>query len=284
MLRTKHEKMSVQFITLITFFLCCGLTAYFILAPAYSAQSPQRPYFIIDGYQTPGTVFRIVYREPSAIFQRQSGTIISIALWRGRFYFCSLNDNRIFQITGKQERMVYKHNTYIRDIALDSGGNLYFSEAYGGERDGRIYRLTPTVNNLGSKQQFYISKKDQPINILLKTVDGFYGGDFTFDLQDNLYLTSGNRPPAFIYKIDKTKGGKYGAPKKIYKETKGAIKGVAIDPGNPNSAYYADWKQTIYRLDIKSQRRSVEFTQKVTESKTPRLSDVAFDMSIRGKK
>ena len=159
-------------------------------------------------------------------------------------------------------------------------GNLYFSVANGGEGDGRIYQLIPSVDLVGDAT--FSLRSNQPFyTVLLKTVDGFWAGDFTFDTQDNLYLCNGNRIPDFIYKVTREGSSKYGSPNSVYKSTQEAIKGIAIDPSNPNFAYYANWGRILYRLDMGNLRRSVEFSGNVAGSHNPRLSDVAFDIRIR---
>ena len=291
MLRIKHKNISMQFITLAVLCLCCGLMMYLSLPPAYAAQPPQQPYYVVDAYQTPGVVYRIESRrrKPDVFIRRCLGTIYSIALWEEQLYFCSANDRRIyFKKLNEPERVVFTHNTYIRDIAVDPSGYLYFSVASGAGGDGRIYQLTPPVNNLGPKDRFSISStsRNRPVQVHLKTVNGFWAGDFTFDEQGNLYLSTGNRSPAFIYKVPKEKGGQYGSPRRLYRDTKGAIKGIAIDPSNPDFIYYADWKQAIYKLNLRDLGRRVAFSGsfsvsgKAAKSRSQHLSDIAFD--IRG--
>ena len=198
---------------------------------------------------------------------------------------------RIHQRMGQRERVVFEHTSIVRDIAVDSSGNLYFTEASGAKGDGRIYQLTPSVNNLGPKGRFSISSTSRkgPIQVRLSTVDKFWEGDFTFDSQGKLYLCSGNHIPAFIYRVPKDPNGVYGRPQRVYKDSRGAIKGIAIepnvkDPNNPDFIYYADWGRSIFRLRIDNLRRSVAFSGsfsvsgKVAKSRNPHLSDIAFDI------
>jgi hypothetical protein len=279
MLRTKHDNISIKFVALLTFCLCCGLTMYLYLAPAYAVPPPRQNFYVVDAYPTPGKVYRIQDRKPGIFFIRDSGNISSIALCEGHLFFCSNNNSRIYQKMERQERVVFEHNTYIRDIAVDSAGNMYFSVANDARGNGTIYRLTPPVNNLGS-QRFSLQSTEPFYTINLNNVDGFWAGNFIFDVRDNLYLSSGHTP-TFIYKVQKEGNNQYGSPQKIYEDTKGSIKGIAIDPDAPNFAYYTDWKQTIYKLDITNSKRSVEFSGNIAVSRSPRLSDIAFDVRIR---
>jgi len=284
MLRTIRDNNSIHYIVLIALCLCSSLMLCLFLPPAHAAKRREQPYCVVDSYKTPGAAYRIVNREPHVFFERRLGSISSIALYNGRLYFCSINDKRIYLREGQQERVVFEHGTYVRDISVDLNGNLYFSQASGANGDGKIYKLSPPVDELGSKQQFSISKEERPIWIYLKTVDGFWSGDFTFDSQGNLYLSTGNRIPGFIYKVQREENGKYGFPRKSYQDTKGVIKGIAIDPSNLHFVYYVDWDRTIYKLDISNLRRSVEFSGNISRSRDPHLSDVAFDVGIRRKK
>lgn len=303
MLRTKYKNISVIFTSLGVLCLWLCLILSLRLAPTHaqpqrqSASAPrQPPYYAVDSFQKPGMVYRIVNGKPSIFFRRRSGSISSIALWGGQLYFCSANDRKIYQRMGQRERVVFEHTSTVRDVAVDPvdpNGNLYFSEASGAGGDGRIYKLTPSVNNLGPKDRFSISSESRkdPVQVRLSTVDGFWAGDFTFDAQGNLYLSSGNRIPAFIYKVPRHEGGRYGSPQMKYRNTRGAIKGIAIepnvrDPNNPDFICYADWGRSIFRLRIDNLRRSVAFSGSfsvsgnVAKSRNPHLSDVAFDIRL----
>ena len=286
MLRIKHKNISMQFVTLVVLCMCFSLVMSILLTSTRAAQPPQQPYYVVDAYQTPGVVFRIVNREPDAddFFGRRSGNISSIALCNGQLYFCSANDRRIYQTIEERERVVFEHTSYVRDIAVDPNGNFYFSAASGAGSDGAIYELRPRANELGSTQRFSISRR-RPIRVYLNTVDGFWAGDFTFDAQSNLYISSGNHIPAFIYRLPRDPNGVYGRPQRVYKDNRGAIKGIAMGPSiRPNMPqdfiYYADWRQTIYKLNIRDSRRSREFSfsEENAQSGNRHLSDIAFDI------
>lgn len=281
MLRIKHKDIFMQFIALVVLCLFAGLTMSLWLNPACAAPPPQQPYYVVDAYQTPCVVYRIVNSKPSIFFRRRSGNISSIALWRGQLYFCSANARRIFVKRHREsERVVFTHNTYVRDVAVDPNGNLYFSEASGARGDGRIYKLRPRVNELRPDRRFSISSDSQSrsVQVRLSTVDGFWAGDFTFDARGDLYLSTGNRTPAFIYRLPRDPNGVHARPQKVYRDTKGAIKGLAIDPRNSDFIYYADWGRIVYGLNIRSFRRNVTFSGNVAKSRIPHLSDVALDI------
>ncbi len=152
------------------------------------------------------------------------------------------------------EEVVYTHTTYIRDIAFafDSNGELglYFSEATGAGGDGKIYRIED-----GYATPYY--------DVKLADVDGSWAGDFAFDAESNLYLSSGNRVPARIYKVDD------GTVEGIYKDDKEPIKGLVCEDG---VLYYANWRTKIYRLDPDTGERTVVYSNPEREW----LSDVGF--------
>jgi len=281
MLRIKHKNISMQFVTLVVLCMCFGLVMSLLLTSTHAAQPPPQPYYAVDAYQTPGVVYRIESRrrKPDVFFRRRLGTIYSIALWEEQLYFCSANDRRIYlKKPNEPERIVFTHNTYIRDIAVDSSGNLYFTEASGAKGDGRIYKLSPGVNEPRPK-----GFSPRPLyTVELKTVDKFWAGDFTFDAQGKLYLSSGNHIPAFIYRVTRNPNGVYGRPQRVYTDSRGAIKGIAMPNIQSNTRqdfiYYADWKQTIYKLNIDNSRRSRAFSGSLARSRNQHLSDIAFDL------
>ena len=176
MFRTKNENISMKYIVVLTLCLCYGLAMSLLITAAYAARRPQQPYYVVDVYQTPGKVFRIIHGQPSVFFQRLSGNISSIALYNRELFFCSTKDNRIYQKMGSEERVVFEHNTFIRDITVDPNGNLYFSEAKDAKGNGTIYRLTPSVNQIGDGT-FYLQSNQPFYTVNLEEVDGFWAGD-----------------------------------------------------------------------------------------------------------
>jgi WD40 repeat protein len=106
----------------------------------------------------------------------------------GVIFFCNANEPRIYKIENGHEQLVYTHVTYVRCVAFDSRGTLYFSEATGAGGDGTIYRF-----NSSTAVPFY--------SVRLADIDGYWAGDFAFDRQGTLWLSSGNRRPANLYKV-----------------------------------------------------------------------------------
>jgi len=211
--------------------------------------------YYTDARESPGSVYKYVSGEPVAIFySRSRGFLHSILLhWSGsedKMYFVDANEypGRIYMAVhtarGWYVQVVYEHHTYIRDLAWGPGtvvGNvsypdLYFSEATGAGGNGKIYRLT----NRGAELYYEVRLED---------VDGFWAGHFTF-AGDILYLSSGNRVPASIYRVQGDK---------VYKVYTGnsPICGIHYVPGptigkvhHPGFLYFADFRQRIYRVDL----------------------------------
>jgi hypothetical protein len=152
------------------------------------------------------------------------------------------------------EEVVYTHTTYVRDLAFafDKAGNLglYFSEATGAGGNGKIYKIEDSTASL-----FY--------EVKLADVGGFWAGDFAFDDKNNLYLSSGNRVPASIYKV----GG--GVVQEIFKDKKEPISGFTY---KDDSLYYANWRTKIYQLDLSTGGRTAIYSN----SARSWLSDVGF--------
>jgi hypothetical protein len=225
------------------------------------------PIYYADGGESLGSVY---YADTASapddiIYTRPSGRLYSFTFHPGipeKLYYANSNQNNIYMTaeTGSgwsAETTVFTHTTYVRDIAFAFDQNdeigLYFSEATGAGGDGKIYRL----DSGGSAVPFY--------TVRLSDVGGFWAGDFAFDYDGNLYLSSGNRVPASIYKV--TSGT--GAVTKIFDSKTGSIAGLVYRNGY---LYYADWRQNIYRLDLSSGTSTVYYTN---PSRTW-LSDVGF--------
>lgn len=225
------------------------------------------PIYYADGYQSRGSVYYAASSSApeSIIYTRPSGNLHSFTFHPGvteKLYFVNANQRNIYRIDElwsgwSAETIVYTHTTYVRDIAFafDQNGEigLYFSEATGAGGDGKIYRL----DDSGSAVPFY--------TVRLADVGGDWGGDFAFDYDGNLYLSSGNRARGSIYKV--TSGT--GAVTKIFDSKTGSIAGLVYRSG---SLYYADWRQNIYRLDLSSGTSTVYYTN---PSRTW-ISDVGF--------
>jgi len=264
MLGIKYKNIFMQFMARLTLFLCYGLIMFLWASATYA----QEPYYVVDASDRPGVIYQIENRRRNTFFERNLGSIYSVAAWGGEVYFCSANERNIYKKIGREERVIYRHRTYIRDIAFDREGNLYFSEASGARSNGAIYRL-------GRPGPEGFSDPPRRVYVIeLRNVDGSWAGHFTFDEAGNLYLSSGNTIPALIYRVPIDRNRRYGSPQRIYTDIRAPIAGIAMEPNNPDSIYYADWGQTIYELNLRYLKRRDAFSAPVG---TQYLSDIAFD-------
>jgi hypothetical protein len=138
----------------------------------------------------PGSIFQVRPDGTVAtLFQRAADSLTSFAQAPdGTVYFTNaLNGTALYKIDGVGESIVYQHSTYVRMVRVDSKGNVYFNESTGAGANGKIYKL---VN--GKAQLFY--------EVALSTVGGFWG-DFGFDAQDRLWLSSSNIIPSQLYLV-----------------------------------------------------------------------------------
>jgi hypothetical protein len=139
---------------------------------------------------------------------------------------------------------VYHHQFYVRDLAFDPAGRLYFSEAWGAGGDGMILRVTVEPHVV--VEPFYA--------VRLAQVHNYWAGDFTFDRSGTLYLSSGNHIGAHVYRVNDPGAGS--PPIAVHSEPGSSICGIALD--RDNRLHYSSWSTglgTIYRLDLATHER-----------------------------
>ncbi len=181
----------------------------------------------------------------SNYYARGEGGIHSLATAPdGTVYFSNANRFDLYKIVQGAEVLVYAHSTYLRDVAVDSQGKVYFSESTGAGGDGTIYRLD------GSQAVVFY-------RVRLSQVDGFWAGTFAFGYSDSLWLSSGNRSPASLYKVVQN------VPQRAYTAPDGSIFGFFFE--GKDSLLYADFGQRIYRLTIPEYQRSLVYSSPSAE-------------------
>jgi len=199
--------------------------------------------YFTDAHEQPGSIYKLLNGAETSVYTRVSGRLYHLAFAPdGTLYFSNANDYDLYALIGGNEVLVYTHDTWLRDVAFDSHGNLFFSEATGAGADGKIYRLVGGVATL-----FY--------TVELSDV-GYWGGDFTFNEHDTLYLSNGNLAGANLYKVVG------GVPQVVY-SAPGAECIAGLTFGNSGELYYASWNGgNIYKLDTSS----VPFTRTLVYS------------------
>ena len=175
----------------------------------------------------------------------------------GRLHYVSANENTIYMVRRilwfESSFPLLTHSTYIRDLAFDPGGSLYFSEASGAGGGGRIYRRDPGAAPVLWRE------------VPLAAVGGFWSGDFALDARGDLYITSGNRIPASLYRC------RDGAWTEVYAEADEPIKGLAFLA--TDLLAYANWRSEIYLLDLRDGHRELVYSNPARLW----LSDVALN-------
>lgn len=217
----------------------------------------------IDSKENPGAV-RVVNPDDGTvdkIFTRDLGKICALAMdGLGRIYFVDDSRMSIFEARPKlgSVEAIFTHKDYIRDLQLrsvDSAKRLYFSDATGPGGDGIIYYL----NETGKAAPYY------SVGYTMRQTDvaGYWDGSFTFDDDGNLYLASGDRKPASIYRI--TGAGPdcvTGSDSEIYTDQSGPVMGIQYV--SPNWIYYTDHGSKIYKLNLNTFKKEEVYSGNAT--------------------
>lgn len=212
--------------------------------------------YFTDSFQTTGSVYELIGSASTPIFTF-SGTLSGNRLYHsafdrrtGKLYVSNSNQFKLFAVNSATGAAgdVFTHTTYLRDVAFDPAGNLYFSEATGAGADGKIYRLNLTS---GTATVFY--------NVLRSSVGGFWAGDFTFAPDGHLYISTGNVIGGRVYRIDDPAAAS--APVSVYSIAAESVTGIAFD--RYGQFYYSNWDSTaghIYQLQLSTGTRTLIFS------------------------
>ncbi len=177
----------------------------------------------------------------------------------GNSYYLSANRYDIYKSDGNSETKIYTHTTYVRDIAIDKQGRIYFSESTGASRDGVIYALD------------LASKTASPyVTVSLQQVGGFWAGNFAFDPNGKLYISNGNQVPAAIYEFN-------GAVFSKRYDFQGSIQGFTF--ANTSTLYFTSNYNSVYKLE-----NFQTLTPIFTSSNNIRLTDIDKQVSNMNKK
>jgi hypothetical protein len=182
--------------------------------------------------------------NPPLLFSRRSalvGDLHALAVSRdGRQFYLCRNRFAIVRADKVGETTFFTHTTYVRDLALDDEDNVYFSEATGAGGDGKLYRVVPAAG---------AAKTDLVYTVRLADV-GYWAGNFAFGRTagggldtDALYLSSGNRVPASVYRVTR-KAGAWGKPEELFSAPT-PISGLVLT--GPREAYFVSGNR-VYRL------------------------------------
>jgi hypothetical protein len=219
------------------------------------ASVASRIYFT-NWFETTGSLYELIGSTSRPIFTF-SGTLAGRRLYHSAFdrrtnklYVSDSNQNSLFAVdsTTGVASAVFTHTTFLRDVAFDPTGNLYFSEATGAGADGKIYRLNLAA---GTATVFY--------NVLRSSVGGFWAGDFTFAPDGRLYISTGNVIGGRVYRIDDPAAGS--SPVSVYSIAAESVTGIAFDRNG--QFYYSNWDGTaahIFQLQLSTGTRQLLFS------------------------
>jgi hypothetical protein len=189
-----------------------------------------------------GRIYRLVGSQASEQHVRLpegNRSIFSVAQSpSGKLYFCDATESRIFEVRADREVVVYQHTGFVKHLAFDPAGRLYFSSVSGSGDDGLIYRLDGSVATLIQA-------------VKLAEVGGNWSGTFAFDRQGVLWLSSGSRPPASLYRVRDNR------PEKVFTAPGSGIMGFSFLADG--SIAYADNKHSVMRLTLPDLRLSRVF-------------------------
>ncbi len=238
----------------------------FPIGPIHVMPLSQFIYFAVAS-ENPGSIYmlNLSTRDVSVLYTRPSGQLSSFTFHPKipeKLYFANANDNKVFRVLWlrdhwTEEEVVWEHTTYVRDIAFGPEPTfgtpvpkprltLFFSEATGAG-GGKIY----------------YTRNNRPV--LYYRVNVTWAGNFAFDEDGNLYLSSGNTVPASIYKVV---GGTLHT---VYSHNE-SIKGFVVRGGK---IYFSNWGGAIYVLDL-----STGEVEKILDD--PRRFRWLSDVNFRG--
>jgi hypothetical protein len=217
---------------------------------------------LIYGWDRKTAEPRLLSRQRSVIV----GEFHAIAFAQAARYYLSGNRNMLIRADKDGEEVIYRHPTYVRDLALVDQNDVYFSEASGAGGDGKIYRLVPNEGANPGRAELFCA-------VRLVDVGGYWAGDFAFGRHarggsdtDTIYLSSGNRVPASIYQMTR-KAGAWGQPEVVFgAET--SIQGLVMS--GPRDAYYVS-KNQVFQLT-----NFVKLKAVLTLPAVERLSDLTI--------
>ena len=184
-----------------------------------------------------GRIYRLAGAQGSEQYSRLpvgNRGIFSVAQSAsGEMYFCDATEPRIFKVEAGREEVIYKHSGLVKHLAFDPAGRLHFSSVTGSRGDGVIYRLDGT-------------QATALYSIKLTDVGGSWSGTFTFDRQGRLWLSTGARMPASLYRVENDQYVKV-----FTTQVSGIMGFVFLADG---SIAYADNARSVMRLTLPNLR------------------------------
>ena len=229
-----------------------------------SGQQTSAPFVCFaDSAEKPGAIHMIddASSTEAVVYTRSASNLDSFCFRHSpdELYLVDASDRRIVKCVREEadwgpEEVVYAHSTYIRDIAFATTTTgetkLLFSEASGAGADGRILVL-----DQGNASPYY--------EVGLKDIGGSWSGHFALDSEGTLYLSTGYRTPASIYKVVE------GSLVRAYTSQREPIAGLFVSDG---VLYFASGRSGVSSLDLATGEIAVLYEN----PEHARISDVAL--------
>jgi hypothetical protein len=198
---------------------------------AIETHKPLPTLLLTDARDREGRILKLENGNLETFYTWGKGTIYNL-VWHPKagLLFSNANDRNLNILSMGTTATLFTHDDYLDDVAVDPIRNdIFFSESTGARENGMIYRLR--------------DKTATPYReVRLSEVDGFWAGDFAFDPDGFLWVSSGNRAPANLYRLDRS-----GAVR-IFSSPR-PIKGFTFV--DKDTIVYTDWKQRLYRLSLR---------------------------------
>ncbi len=145
-------------------------------------------------------------------------------------------ENLVCYVTGSVYGSVYFRDLEVRDIDGSGNHRLYVSNACGTCDTKRIYYIN--ADGTGDKTLYY-DLSSAPIGVAScgGHLTPYWAGNFNFDNDNNLYISSGNHVPAAIFRVSGASLDEItGVPEQIFEHTRSGIMDFVFE--NDNVFYF----------------------------------------------
>jgi len=145
-------------------------------------------------------------------------------------------ENLVCYVWGSVHGSVYFQDLEVRDIDGSGNHRLYVSNACGACETKRIYYIN--ADGTGDKTLYY-DLSSAPIGVASceGRLSSYWAGDFNFDNDNNLYISSGNHVPAAIFRVSGAGLDEVtGVPEQIFEHTRSGIMDFVFE--NDNVFYF----------------------------------------------
>lgn len=147
----------------------------------------------------------------------------------GDVFFCDGTETRIYRLRAGKVEPLYRHDGFVRFLAVDDRGRLHFSTSQGPRADGAIYRVDGGQATLVT-----------PVPVA--AVGGTWSGGFAFDRQGVLWASTGDAVPSGLYRLEQARW------QRVFESAERPIMGFAFLPDG--TVVFADNQHSVWQLHI----------------------------------